>query len=619
MRGRFAVAFAVMCTAFVVPASMPGAASAPACTKTGTAYADVMTGTPGPDVLCGLGGGDTLKGVGGDDILIGGPGADNLPGGDGADVLDGGDANDTFLGGDGADVFAGGAGSDLVRYDDRSVGVVVSVGHGADDGYWPGLEGDDVRADIERVNGSKADDRLVAFGGTAVQFYGKTGNDELIGGPSTDLLQGDAGNDLLIGHGSRDTVNCGFGRDSYRFDSADVRQGCEVLAANRAPVTGTDEFDTDEDTVLQVSVLSLLANDGDPDMDPITLTGATGASHGSVSLSGSTVTFTPAANFNDLGGGRGSFVYTVSDGQQTTQERAYVDVASVVDPPVAVDDAVETTPDHVLTLTTTSLLANDVDPDGTLRITLVGGATNGAVTLNSDKVRFTPTPGFCGSAGFDYTVFDGMYSDIGHVAVAVTCPPPPPPPPHIIAGDDQASGFEDTLLAIPVSDLLAHDVDVRGPPLTITRVFGDQGEAWIDGDTVYFMPNPEEWGDDAKILYVVSDGKEIGVADVELWLEPTNDAPIAGLSWGGTEMNQPMIIDEADVLTHSYDPDIDPIFLARVENPEHGTVVLSGQTVTFDPEPGFCGVAGFDFVVSDGELETTGPVQVYVDGPGTSC
>ncbi|MBP1887289.1 DUF4082 domain-containing protein [Sinorhizobium mexicanum] len=63
-----------------------------------------------------------------------------------------------------------------------------------------------------------------------------------------------------------------------------------------------------------------------------------------------------------------------------------------------------------LSIAASAVLGNDVDVDGdALSITGVNGATNGAVTFDSqnNRIIFTPTTGYTGPAGFSYSVSDG--------------------------------------------------------------------------------------------------------------------------------------------------------------------------------------------------------------------
>ena len=89
---------------------------------------------------------------------------------------------------------------------------------------------------------------------------------------------------------------------------------------------------------------SLLSNDTDVDGDTLTVTSVGAASGGTVSLSGTTITFSPDAGYS----GPASFQYTVSDGQGGT------DIGTVnltVDgnlPPVAQDDLFTTTENAIV-------------------------------------------------------------------------------------------------------------------------------------------------------------------------------------------------------------------------------------------------------------------------------
>lgn len=98
---------------------------------------------------------------------------------------------------------------------------------------------------------------------------------------------------------------------------------------NDAPVAASDSYTMNEDTSLSISTASLLANDSDVDGDTLSIIGVSSATNGSVSLSGSNITFTPNANFY----GNASFQYTVSDGQGgTTNATVNITVNDVAEP-----------------------------------------------------------------------------------------------------------------------------------------------------------------------------------------------------------------------------------------------------------------------------------------------
>ncbi|WP_353619938.1 DUF4082 domain-containing protein [Mesorhizobium sp. BR1-1-16] len=79
--------------------------------------------------------------------------------------------------------------------------------------------------------------------------------------------------------------------------------------------------------------------------------------------------------------------------------------------PTATDDSgLVVEKDIARTFAIASLLANDNDPNNdALKITSVGQALNGIVSLNqaAGTITFTPTAGYTGAGGFSYTISDG--------------------------------------------------------------------------------------------------------------------------------------------------------------------------------------------------------------------
>ena len=88
-----------------------------------------------------------------------------------------------------------------------------------------------------------------------------------------------------------------------------------VIAVNDPPEASDDSVTTNEDTALNIVVLS---NDSDPDSDTLTTTGivsGSGPSNGVATVKpDGTIDYTPNPNFN----GQDSFVYIISDGNGET-------------------------------------------------------------------------------------------------------------------------------------------------------------------------------------------------------------------------------------------------------------------------------------------------------------
>ncbi len=172
-------------------------------------------------------------------------------------------------------------------------------------------------------------------------------------------------------------------------------------STNQAPVATDDNATTDEDTPVQIDVL---ANDTDPDGDNLTVNSIVSqAANGSATTDGSTVTYTPNAQFN----GNDSFEYEVSDGNGGLDTALVnVTVTAINDVPVAVNDTASTNEDMAVEV---AVLDNDSDADNdALTVTATLDETNGTATINSGTtVTFTPDADFYGEGSFRYVISDG--------------------------------------------------------------------------------------------------------------------------------------------------------------------------------------------------------------------
>jgi hypothetical protein len=99
-------------------------------------------------------------------------------------------------------------------------------------------------------------------------------------------------------------------------------------AVNRAPVVVDDAFTTPQGTALHGP--SLLANDSDPDGNPLTATKATDPSHGTVTVApDGTFVYTPVSGYI----GPDAFSYAASDGAATSVATASIMVTPSLQPP----------------------------------------------------------------------------------------------------------------------------------------------------------------------------------------------------------------------------------------------------------------------------------------------
>ncbi len=383
------------------------------------------------------------------------------------------------------------------------------------------------------------------------------------------------------------------------FDTLPNKLTFDVTPVNDPPVAGGDSASTTLNTPLTIAPITLIGNDTDPEGNPLTVVSVQSATNGTVSLVGGNVLFTPTPGYT----GPASFTYTISDGQGGTST-ATVSIsvnAPGNTPPVAVGDSTTTTINTAVSITPTTLLANDSDIDGNpLTIVSVQAATQGTVALVAGNVVFTPTPGYTGPASFTYTVSDGFGgSATATVNVSVTAAPNNPP----VATSDSLTASEGTPVSLSPATLLGNDTDPDGDPLTITSVQGaTNGTVAVIGGNVVFTPAPGYSGP-ASFTYTISDGKGgTSTATVNLTVLPVNDPPVAvDDSAASTSEDNLVTISVASLLGNDTDPDGDPLTITGVQSGVGGTVSLVGGVITFTPSLNFNGPASFTYTVSDGQ------------------
>lgn len=181
------------------------------------------------------------------------------------------------------------------------------------------------------------------------------------------------------------------------------------------PDANADLAQTDEDAAVTTPVL---ANDAGLADAPIVVTIDSQPAHGTAVVSGTGVTYTPAADWN----GTDTYAYRITDGDgQTDTATVTVTVAPVNDAPVATDDDVAGAAG--VTAIPVDVLSNDTDVDGdALAVRAVTQGAHGSVTVGADGgVAYRPSsPEFQGTDAFTYVVEDlGGLSDWATVSVTI--------------------------------------------------------------------------------------------------------------------------------------------------------------------------------------------------------
>lgn len=365
---------------------------------------------------------------------------------------------------------------------------------------------------------------------------------------------------------------------------------------NDLPVAVNDTASTNEDTLVNINVL---ANDTDADGETLTVQTAT-ATNGAVTIeSNGTLNYTPTANFN----GTDTISYTITDPAQITASAAVtVTVIAVNDAPVAVVDTATVAEDNS---TTINVLSNDTDADNdTLSVTAVS-ATNGQVSINSDKtLSYVPNTDFNGTDTINYSISDGN-DGTASSTVTVTVTPVNDTP---VAVADTASGAEDSTINVTV---LSNDSDVDGDTLTVKSATADNGSVVISSNTLNFTPTADFNGS-ATLNYTIEDTSGATASStVTVTVTSVNDNPVVVNDSISTNEDTAVTI---SALTNDSDVDGDTLTISSASGTNGIASVNSGQTITFTPTTDFNGTGTITYAISDGNGGTaSGTITVTIN------
>ncbi|MGN6134024.1 MAG: beta strand repeat-containing protein, partial [Aureliella sp.] len=432
---------------------------------------------------------------------------------------------------------------------------------------------------------------------------------------------------LGISHTYADDAVPGTSSDNYTVtlsladDDGGLASASTIVVVNNLPPVATDDgpVSTPEDSPVTISVLG---NDSDPagSNDTLSVSSVTNGTHGTVTTNGTTVTYTPAANYV----GTDSFTYTISDGDGGTDTATVsVEVTATDDPPVANDDAVNGIRNAQVVF---NVLANDSDPEGdALSVTAINGAavtipqvivlTNGTLTLTANNsFAFSPNSGFTGTQTFEYTLTAGSQTDTATVTITIAGGNSQP-----IAQNDTIPATEDQAVS---GNVLANngngadsdpDNDLLTTVLLTTPAHGSV-VLLADGNFTY-TPNQNYTGSDSFKYRLLDSYGGVAVATVTLNVANVNDAPtvtpatftVAENSLGGTVVGS---IAVSDVDSSSFTYSLSGADASLFEIDSNGQItVASGVTagqLNFEIKPSYT----FTATASDGSLSGSADVTV---------
>ncbi len=306
--------------------------------------------------------------------------------------------------------------------------------------------------------------------------------------------------------------------NSYGNGLVHARVAYDLLlaAGNQTPLAANDSYAMISGGVLSVAASGVLANDSDPDANPLTAVLVSPPGSGSVTLNadGSFV-YTPPAAFAGLA----TFTYQAQDSKGARSNIATVSVSvSANQAPIAADDAPSAphrTAAGTYPAVIINVLANDTDPDTAIdpnnrinpaSVFLTTTPDKGGWTaVNADgTISYRPKAGFAGTETFRYKVRDTLglaSSPAAYVRVSVASAPVSANQAPLLLDDAASAPLRTAGIAYPavVINVLANDSDPdtatdpnnRINPATLSLTTAPDKGGWavanLDG-TVSYRP-----------------------------------------------------------------------------------------------------------------------------------
>ena len=399
----------------------------------------------------------------------------------------------------------------------------------------------------------------------------------------------------------------GFGAQGSRVVIDNVRF---LDALNTPPIAVDDAASAAEDG--GPVLIDVLANDTDADNDPLSISVVqTSAAGAALTVFEGKIKYDPGMLFQGLNADEtasDSFTYTIADPSgESAQATVTVTVSGVNDVPVGEDDTAATDEDHSVTISASTLLANDTDADfgDTLSVVAVSKTGVGSVSLVDGSIVYDPAgvfewlkAGELATDTFSYTLRDGAGAEsTANVTVTITGINDAP-----VTQDQSASTDEDASLS---GRALASDVD--NDSLIFNVLSGPSyGSLEFNADGSFtYMPYRDINGPDA-FEFSAYDGALYSAAGrVSINVRPVNDAPVARDDAYATDEDFALVIAGQGVLGNDDDVEGDALSAILVAGPGHGVLTLDAfGSFHYMPNRDYNGTDSFTYRASDGNLES---------------
>jgi len=390
---------------------------------------------------------------------------------------------------------------------------------------------------------------------------------------------GNQGSDYSITSGGATVFGPTSGTGSYTVPSATtgpiaiavtntgnfrIDWSCSPGNAPTAPTASAKSVTTPYNTAAAIDLSGSITG-----VDITAVTIGTAPTHGTVSVSGETVTYTPSSTFY---GGTDTFTYTATNAGGTSAPAPVTVTVGSPTAPTASAKSAMTSYDTVVNID----LSGSITGVGITAVTIGTAPTHGTVSVSGKTVTYTPLSTFYGGTDtFTYTATN-LAGTSAPATVTVTVGAPAAP----TASAKSATTPYDTAAVIDLSGSIT-GVDIKAVTIGTAPTHGTVS---VSGETVTYTPSSTFYGGTDTFTYTATNpGGTSAPATVTVTVgAPT--APTAAAKSVTTAYDTAAAIDLSGSITGV---DITAVTIGTV--PVHGTVSVSGKTVTYTPSSSFYG------------------------------
>ncbi|PXV54077.1 outer membrane autotransporter barrel domain-containing protein [Dyella jiangningensis] len=337
-----------------------------------------------------------------------------------------------------------------------------------------------------------------------------------------------------------------------------------TVGAVPAPTAGATSATTAYNTATNINLASVIAG---TDITSVSI--ATAPAHGTVSVSGETVVYTPSATFY---GGSDSFTYTATNPGGTSAPATVTVNVNTVGTPTVSASTLSTPYNTAATLHLASLISG-INITG---ITIATAPAHGTVSVSGETVIYTPSSTFYGgSDSFTYTATNpGGTSAPATITITVGEVPVP-----TVAATSATTPFN-TATTLDLARAI-NGTNITGISIATAPAHGTVS---VSGETVTYTPSATFYGGSDSFTYMATNpGGTSAPATITVTVGEVPVPTVAATS-ATTPFNTATTLDLSHAITGT---DVTGISIASA--PAHGTVSVSGQTVTYTPSATFYG------------------------------